>query len=361
MSFQMKNENSMINQNIENVNLKRTFPEIIGNSSAIKKIMSAIIKIAKCDAAVLISGESGTGKELAAAALHRLSSRRDKSFIALNCSAIPEQLLEAELFGHEKGAFTGADKKREGLLEAANGGCIFLDEIGDMPLSLQAKLLRVLQQKQFTRLGSNSVINTDIRIIAATHVNLRKAIEEGRFRQDLYYRLNVLPIDLPPLRARADDIEPLAQTFLQSCNRIHMTHNPCFFNEEVLKGFAQYNWPGNIRELQNVVERMAVYAGGGALTKEHLPHEITDYALDKSTPPNTNPSERLTLSTPQHTISTEDLPSEGFSLSQHIEELENQYILAALSKTNNNKNQAAKLLGLNRTTLVEKIKRRNLG
>ncbi len=353
-------------------NWRTLFPEILGESKAVLSALETVAKVATADGSVLIFGESGTGKELVASAIHRVSSRRSNRFIAINCSAIPEALLEAELFGHEKGAFTGADKKRVGLFEVANKGSIFLDEIGDMPLNLQSKLLRVLQEKQYSPIGSNEVKSVDVRVIAATHVDLTTAISEKRFRADLFYRLNVLPIELPPLRERLDDIAILTENFLKEANRLNKFNEASYFTNRVYHLMRQHNWPGNVRELYNFVERMVVIKGGGAIQPDHLPKDIFSnkkrwgsLELPESQAKNfvqslPGGSQSESLSESKGTEALSALPEEGMDLCQYILDLENRLILEALARTNNNKNQAAKLLGLNRTTLVERIKKRKL-
>ena len=353
-------------------NLKELFPEIIFKSKVMEQLLSTVHKVARSQSSVLILGESGTGKELVASAIHRLSPRSNKCFMAINCSAIPENLLEAELFGHEKGAFTGAEKKRIGHFAAANHGTAFLDEIGDMPLRLQAKLLRVLQEKTFTPIGGRESVNADIRIIAATNINLEKAVKEQSFRLDLYYRLNVLPLNIPPLRERRQDIGVLLDHFVEHSNRLHPHSEPGWIDDEAKELLCQYDWPGNIRQLQNLVERLVIINGGGRLGVSALPAEFKEQAksLEKEqipikspTPPNASEliEEQAFLENNNVAFSLPNLGiNQGFCLSKLIEELENSYIVKALNLTKNNKNQAAKLLGLNRTTLVERIKKRKI-
>lgn len=348
-------------------NLNGLFPEIIGRSVTMVRALETVAKIAHSESAVLISGESGTGKELIASAIHRLSSRSSRAFVAINCSAIPENLLESELFGHEKGAFTGADRRRLGRFDAASGGTLFLDEIGDMPLSLQAKLLRVLQDKQFTPLGGNESREADVRIVAATNIDLERAVKNGSFRLDLFYRLNVLPVALPALRERQEDIEELLGYFLELANRMHTYEYPVTLSREAMEALCSYEWPGNVRQLQNMIERLVVLKGGGEVCKEDLPPELIHDAPACVIPAavSDNRIPLATAPTPERTVTGTpnkfgELPSEGIDLIQFIEELENKLILEALNRTGHNKNQAAKLLGLNRTTLVERIKKRGL-
>jgi transcriptional regulator with PAS, ATPase and Fis domain len=349
---------------------KEHFPEIVGRSTSMKTVLSSVFRVAKADCPVLISGESGTGKELIAAALHRLSTRSTRRFVAINCSAIPETLLETELFGHEKGAFTGASSKRTGLLDAAHGGTLFLDEIGDMTPALQTKLLRVLQEKQFTPIGGTAVKRADVRIVAATNVNLEQAVQQQKFRLDLYYRLNVIPVDLPSLKTRQGDITELARHFLKIYNRIHCPQSPKLMSDELVTTLENHSWPGNIRELQNLVERLVVTSDGKLVTSNHLPMTFKTMAeaIDQPTTeplprPSTAPLAPMGYSSTTMVVpeSYTKLPNEGINLSSYMESLENSLILQALDRTNNNKNQAAKLLGLNRTTLVERLKKRKLG
>jgi transcriptional regulator with PAS, ATPase and Fis domain len=332
---------------------REQFPEFVGRSPAIKAILKLISKIAGSNSSVLILGESGTGKELVASSIHRLSERRYKAFVAINCSAIPEDLLEAELFGHEKGAFTGADRKRIGHFGLAEGGTLFLDEIGDMTPRLQSKILRVLQEKQYTPIGSNLVKSFDVRVIAATNKNLEAAVKANEFRLDLYYRLNVLPIRLPTLRERKSDIELLLEHFCEQLSRIHLSNPKCWFDESAILALEEYSWPGNIRQLQNLVERLVITHGSPKISKEDLPYE---YLENDSTFEDLQKTE----SKPTHHQShlSNQLPHEGIDLNRYMEDLETILIQQALEKTNNNKSQASKLLGLNRTTLVEKLKKR---
>jgi transcriptional regulator with PAS, ATPase and Fis domain len=354
------------------------FPEIVGRSPTMLRLLESVAKIARSDSAVLIHGESGTGKELIARAIHRLSHRASKPFLALNCSAIPENLLESQLFGHERGAFTGADKRHHGYFERANQGTLFLDEIGDMAPSLQAKLLRVLQEKKFTPVGGKDLIDADVRILTATHVNLDHAIAQGVFRRDLFYRINVLPVFLPALHERKEDIPLLIDHFLEIANRMHSAQSPCYFDVDILEVLKDYRWPGNIRQLQNVVERLVVLKGGGRIDLSYVPREIIEETNQRKTQTVTmgmaehlgrpiSTFQTATLS-PRPGVSPVTsvpsnfgvLPAQGIDLDHFIESLENALITQALERTDNNRNQAAKLLGMNRTTLVERIKKRKL-
>lgn len=350
--------------NGDSLNWRQNFPEIVGRSPQMSKVLETVSKVSKSSSSVLILGESGTGKDLIASSIHRLSPRSHKPFICINCSAIPENLLESELFGHEKGAFTGADKRRIGHFEAANGGTIFLDEIGDMPLSLQAKLLRVLQEKKFTPLGSSATKEADVRIVAATNKDLELEHKAGNFRLDLYYRLNVLPISIPRLAERKQDIPALLDHFIELSNRVQGLSHPCYLSDQVIAKLSTYNWPGNIRQLQNLVERVVVMKGGGLIELTDLPAEIiADINANAAETASTNQVGATRSMAPSEIMQPANfsqLPFEGINLAEFIETLENDYIRQALERTKNNKNQAAKLLGLNRTTLVERIKKRKI-
>jgi len=330
----------------ENYALKRQlkkkykFKNFIGDTPSMNKVFRTIEKVADTDSTILILGESGTGKELVARAIHYHSARRDKPLIPVNCGAIPEELLESELFGHEKGAFTNAIRTRIGRFEMANGGTIFLDEIAEMSPHLQVKLLRVLQEQEFERLGGTRTIRCDVRIIAATNKNLEQAVEKGKFREDLYFRLNVIPIQLPPLRERKNDIPLLVNHFLEQMNKAK-NKKIRGMEKEVLEALEAYDWPGNVRELENVIERMVILADGEYITVSDLPEKI---AAHRRRPD----------------ISVTELPEEGVSLSQAVNQYERQLIISALEKTGWVKNRAAKLLRMNRTTLVEKIKKQGI-
>jgi DNA-binding NtrC family response regulator len=330
----------------ENINLrsqlkrKYRFESIIGDSEKMQKVFETIEKVADSDSTILILGGSGTGKELVAKAIHFNSHRRDGPFIPVSCAAIPSELLESELFGHERGAFTNAIRTRIGRFELANGGTLFLDEIGDMPPNLQSKLLRVLQERQFERVGGIKSLKTDIRVVAATHQDLKKAVQEKKFREDLYYRLNVIPIEIPPLRERQSDIPLLVHHFLNHFSKrkkkkiVGITH-------EAMQRLMEYEWPGNVRELENIIERMIILSDHEMITPEDLPEKI-------QTLPEMDRPKRF------------EIPGEGVSLETALSQFEKQLILDALNKTGWVKNKAAQLLHLNRTTLIEKIKRQNL-
>ena len=338
-------------------------PSIIGNSQEIRDVFGVVEKAATSESTVMIFGESGTGKELIARALHQNSRRERKPFIAVNCGAIPHELLESELFGYEKGAFTGASHTRIGRLELANEGTVFLDEIGDMPAMLQVKLLRVLAEQEIDRLGGSKPVKVNIRFITATHRNLEDEIKEGRFREDLYYRLNIIPIVIPPLRDRQSDIPLLVQHFLKKCNE-NQGQQAKVISDETIQMLANYSWPGNIRELGNFIERMVVLSVGDNITPRDLPEKVLGEVPRESLPPMEKPGHELSPTEMlQNGLKRSffiGLPEGGINLKKAVEEFERGLITEALDKTNWVKNKAAGLLELNRTTLVEKIKKMGL-
>ena len=338
-------------------NLELKSLSIIGESKPIRDVFDVVARAASSQSTIMIYGESGTGKELIARALHMNSPRASKPFIAVNCGAIPHELLESELFGYEKGSFTGAVNTRIGRMELANQGTIFFDEIGDMPTSLQVKLLRVLAEREIDRIGSTKPTPIDIRVITATHRNLEESIKEGSFREDLFYRLNIIPINLPPLRERKTDIPLLVDHFLKQFNR---TAIPKTISDEAMQFLVNYSWPGNIRELANFIERMVVLSIGSTITPRDLPEKVLgDTPKEKWQPleedEEGNPAQILQQSLGQsfHV----GIPEEGINLKKTVEEFEKELLLEALEKTGWVKNKAANLLGLNRTTLVEKLKK----
>lgn len=320
---------------------KYKFENIIGVSFAMQKVFEMIERVADTNATVLVTGESGVGKELVARAIHYNSSKRDNPLVVVNCGAIPESLLESELFGYEKGAFTGAVSTRLGRFELATGGSIFLDEIGDMSFNLQVKLLRVLQEKAFERIGGSKTIKVDVRIIAATNRKLEDLVSENKFREDLYYRLNVVPIHIPPLRDRRQDIPILINFFLEQSNRINSASIEGF-SEEAMKALMEYDFPGNVRELQNIVERMVVLKRDGHIDIEDLPEKL--YSMEK---------EDAVL---QQEASIDI--DKGYDTL--VSEFEKTLIIKALSETQGVKSKAAQVLNINRTTLIEKMKRLGL-
>jgi DNA-binding NtrC family response regulator len=317
------------------------FGDLVGESPEIQKVFKTIEKVAQSESTVLITGESGTGKELIARAIHYSSPRRDKPLVVINCGAIPGELLESELFGHEKGAFTGAHRTRIGRFELADRGTIFLDEIGDMSPDLQVKLLRVLQEQTFERVGSTRTIKVDIRVLAATNKDLVLSIDEKRFREDLYYRLNVIPIKVPPLRKRKSDIPLLVNFFLNRLGgrRRQDRKRMKQFTEEAMAAMVAYDWPGNIRELENLMERLSVLVEGDLIERADLPDRIRGCAGATAVSP--------------------DLSSfkSGRGFNEAVDEFQRCLILEALNNTNWVKAKAAELLQINRTTLVEKIKK----
>jgi len=301
--------------------------KLLGSSPAIRNIYSIIEQAAPTNATILITGESGTGKELAARAIHTASKRSDKPFVSINCAAIPEGLMESELFGHEKGSFTGADNKRKGKFELADNATLLLDELGDLPMPLQAKLLRVLQESQFERVGGNKAISVDVRVIACTSKDLQKEIDAGRFRQDLLYRLQVIPIQMPPLREHKEDIKELCQAFLEEFRLVH--GKSVSITGEALECLKSYDFPGNARELRNLMERASVLCKGPEITSADLPIEIctSDNGIDV-----------------------------GFNLADNMAIAEKNFLNKALNHTGGARTETAKLLGISRKNLWEKMK-----
>lgn len=323
------------------LNKKYKFDQIIGTSDQIQSVLRLIERVADSDSTVMVTGESGTGKELIARAIHYNSPRVNGPFIPINCGAIPSELLESELFGHMKGSFTGAIATRVGRFEMADGGTIFLDEIGDLEPSLQVKLLRALQERSFEPVGSVKTVNVNVRVIAATNLNLEEAVENGQFREDLYYRLNVIPLVVPALRERKTDIPLLLNHFIDAFNKTK-GRGLTGVSSDALECLVNYAWPGNIRELENLVERMTILKGHGAIEIIDLP---TKYKSGKMAITDVNSLE---------------IPDNGMDFNTAVDNFENTLILKALEKTGWNRNQAAALLRLNRTTLVEKIKKKGL-
>ena len=323
---------------------------LIGNSNAIERINLMIDQVSDTNASVLILGDSGTGKEVIARNVHAQSSRSKKPFVLINCGAIPAELLESELFGHEKGAFTGAISARQGRFEIAEGGVIFLDEIGDMPLSMQVKLLRVLQERCYEKVGSNKTIKSDVRVIAATHRRLEELISEGTFREDLFYRLNVFPIEVPPLRERKSDIPLLIHEMISRIEREN--RGSVRLSKRAIAMLQQYQWAGNVRELANLIERLAILFPHGVVDSKDLPEkyqseeflEVTETGVDESEP---------SLST----ADVDQLPSNGIDMKKYLTDIEISLIEQALSKTNNIVARAATMLNMRRTTLVEKMRK----
>ena len=305
--------------------------ELFGTSPAMQQVYSLIAQAAPTNATILITGESGTGKELAARAIHNASPRRDKPFVSINCAGIPDGLMESELFGHERGAFTGADQRRKGKFELADNGTLLLDELGDLAGPLQAKLLRVLQESQFERVGGSKSIRVDVRILACTSKDLQKEVEAGRFRQDLLYRLQVIPLRMPPLREHKEDIAELCNAFLQEFNSLH--GRSAKITDDAIDCLKQYDFPGNTRELRNLMERAAVLCRGPEITTADLPLEITSKA---------------------------SRPGTDFNLSARLAVAEKDCLLSALRQSHGSRTEAARLLGISRKNLWEKMKSYNL-
>lgn len=324
---------------------------LVGESQIIQSLLSTIEKISQTDSTVLIQGESGTGKELVARAIHENSPRASRPLVVVNCGAIPQELLEAELFGHVKGAFTGATQNRQGRFELANGGTIFLDEVGELPLHLQVKLLRVLQQRQFDAVGSNQTITVDVRIIAATNRDLEEMVQKREFREDLFYRLNVIPVRTPSLRERKNDIAMLVNHFMSGFNSAtgHKVEVP---SGQIMEALLAYDWPGNVRELENLMERLVILKGQGTVDLGDLPHRIFQQFAE------TKPMGDGAMS--EWEFPRMVLPNNGLNLKNIVDAFENHLIDQALARTANNKNRASELLMMNRTTLVEKLRKRGM-
>ena len=366
---------------------------IIGQSTSLAEVFKILGKVAPTDSTVLVTGESGTGKELLVRALHANSRRADKPFVPINCGAIPKELLESELFGHEKGAFTHAIRSRPGRFEMADGGTIFLDEIGEMELSLQVKILRVLQEKEIERVGGTGCKKVDVRIVAATNRDLEAEVAAGRFREDLYYRLNVIPLHLPPLRQRGNDVLLLARHFLNHfCAK--KDRHPMQLDDTTRRILAAYAWPGNVRELENFMERLSILVDGDIVCTDDLPHKILDHVGDISLLP---PVEEVTPEGEAQPQAAQEVPEQnaaaapaitpvsegvvvavaapsgvfvwpnlgvlaehGLNLKDFLDTVEGRLIDEALAKAEGVKNQAAELLGIKRTTLIEKLKKRSM-
>ncbi len=331
----LKSENAYLRSQLEE---RYRFAGIVGRSRPMRELFQLLETVAATSSTVLITGETGTGKELAARAIHHNSPRKNNRFVALNCSAIPETLLEAELFGHVRGAFTGAVGNRQGRLEQAHRGTLFLDEVGTMSPALQSKLLRVLQEREFERVGDSHTVKIDVRVIAATHSDLARMVAEGTFREDLFYRLNVIPVQLPALRERRDDIPLLVQHFLDRLTQ-ESGRGSVGMSQEAMRHLMAYSWPGNIRQLENAVERALAFSMGRSQI------EVTDLARELQSQPDAAEDSQVWF------------PDEGVDFERYIEAVELSLIRRSLERTNGNKRQAAKLLNLKRTTLIEKLKR----
>ena len=321
---------------------------IIGRSDIMQEVFRVVEQVAPARSTVLITGESGTGKELIAKAIHEASSRAGRAFVTVNSSNIPSELLESELFGHTRGAFTGAVAAKKGLFEVADGGSIFLDEIGDIPPETQVRLLRVIQEREFTPLGDTTPRRVDVRIIAATNIDLKEAVRQGLFREDLYYRLAVVPIELPPLRDRREDVLPLAQHFIRKYNEENGREVSEHFNPDVLLLLENYSWPGNVRELENTIERAVVIAPGNEITRECLRREIAD------------PQAAAAVARESVGASSGIDVTRGVNFYDEVRRFEIDLIRRALDQTGGHQSRAARLLGMNPTTLNSKIKTYNI-
>jgi DNA-binding NtrC family response regulator len=328
----LTSENAYLRSQLED---RYQFGGILGHSRPMQKLFHLLETVARSSSTILITGETGTGKEVVARAIHHNSARRSHRFVALNCSAIPETLLEAELFGHVRGAFTGAVGARQGRFEQAHKGTLFLDEVGTMSTALQMKLLRALQEREFERVGDSQTIKVDVRVIAATNSELAKMVAEGSFREDLYYRLHVIPIQLPPLRDRRDDIPVLVKHFLEK----FAPGTPMQVSQDAMRSLMAYQWPGNVRQLENAIERaVALSAGRREVDVIDLPVEVQATPQDAAAP-------------------FVDFPDSGLDLPAYLATIERELIQRSLERTGGNRNKAAELLRIKRTTLVEKLKR----
>ncbi|WP_029898380.1 sigma-54 interaction domain-containing protein [Desulfohalovibrio reitneri] len=329
---------------------------IIGESPALKEVFGVLAKVAPTDSTVLVTGESGTGKELLVRALHRNSHRREKPFVPINCGAIPKELLESELFGHEKGAFTHAVRTRPGRFELAQGGTVFLDEIGEMDLSLQVKILRVLQEKEFEKVGGSRTQQADVRVVTATNRDLEKEVEAGRFREDLFYRLNVIPLHLPPLRERGDDVLALAEFFLHRfCDQ--RGRKLLGLEPEARDMLAAYSWPGNVRELENFMERMTILVDGPEIVPGDLPEKIWR-EMGRERPKLVTREADVRAGFVWPTI--EHLREQDMGLKDFLDAVEERLLREALTMADGVKNQAAEILSIKRTTLIEKLKKKKI-
>ncbi len=348
------------------------FRSLVGNSRAIVRVRKMIDQVAPTEATVLILGESGTGKEVVARNIHYYSNRRSKPFVPINCGAIPSELLESELFGHEKGSFTGAVGARQGRFELAEGGTIFLDEIGDMPLSMQVKLLRVIQERSFERVGSNKSIKSDVRIVAATHRNLEKLIEDGKFREDLFYRLNVFPVEMPPLNSRAEDLPLLVNELITRLE--HEKKSSVRLTPAAMMALCNYDWPGNVRELANLMERLTILHPYGVVDAADLPAKLAPHGAQVASSSGDSAgtasadqlnddvgSAPLIQGMPQMPLNNKPrLPRDGIDLKQHLTDIEIILIEQALDECSGVVAHAANRLKIRRTTLVEKMRKYNI-
>ncbi|MDO9015706.1 MAG: sigma-54 dependent transcriptional regulator [Deltaproteobacteria bacterium] len=362
--------------------------KIVGQHPSIREVVHTVERVASSNCTVLITGENGTGKELVVAVLHDASLRAKGPVVTVNCGTIPEHLIEAQLFGHVRGAYTGAVTASQGFVATAEGGTLFLDEVGELPLLMQVKFLRLLQQREYIPVGDTKTVRCDIRVVAATNRNLEVEVDAGRFREDLYYRINVVHVNLPPLRERAGDIELLAMHFLRMVTARNSRSTPTGIDPQAMRALAAYPWPGNIRQLENVIERAVLLAPAGLVTLNDLPPRVRDHEPGapvrlSSLPPSETvgiippgaalgaliqartPAEALAVDVPTGDPPTPFalpvLPPEGVDLAAAMESFENSLIRQALDRTGGNRNRAAQVLRINRTTLIEKIRRKRLG
>jgi DNA-binding NtrC family response regulator len=346
MAAQLADYTGYLNQELHG---EFDFGNIIGESAALADVLGKVEQVAPTSSTVLLRGETGTGKELVAHAIHINSAREHKPFVRVNCAALAPGILESELFGHEKGSFTGALQRRPGRFELADGGTLFLDEVGDLPMEVQIKLLRTLQEREFERVGGTETIKVDVRMVSATNRNLEKMIEEGEFREDLYYRLNVFPINLPALRDRLDDIPVLAQHFVTKFARV-MGTRPTGISTEALAKLREYGWPGNVRELENIIERAMILGRGGELGAQHL-----DFGRRTTHQPSGGNSPMVHESTPSTSA-----PDDGRSLAERLLDSERKEIVLAIEKSKGNIASAARTLGINRSTLYYRLRKHGL-
>lgn len=343
------------------------FQGIIGSCPKMRNLFTLISKLADDNlSTVLIQGESGTGKELVAKAIHLRSPRSDNNFVPVNCAAIPDELLESELFGHTRGAFTGAAQAKIGRIEYADKGTLFLDEIGDMKPVLQAKLLRVLQEREFEPVGGLKPTPVDVRVLAATHCNLEQMVDEGRFREDLYYRLSVIPVIIPPLRERKEDLLLLINHFIKTIGK-HRKNPLQGFDQQAMKALTTCNWRGNVRELENLIQHMTVLYGGATVGLTDLPEKYQNLADDQALELSSSQQTESGVTAPEQlslfstaSVADETWSDDGVDFKALVNDFETQLILQALQMTDGNKKEAARILNLKRTTLLEKIKKKNL-
>jgi len=349
MTAQLAEYTGYLNQQIHGA---FDFGNIIGDSPALRDVLGKVEQVAPTASTVLLRGETGTGKEMVAHAIHINSPRENKPFVRVNCAALAPGILESELFGHEKGSFTGAVERRRGRFELADGGTLFLDEVGDLPMEVQIKLLRTLQEREFERVGGTDTIKVDVRLVSATNRNLEKMIEDGEFREDLYYRLNVFPINLPPLRERHGDVPLLAQHFVTKFAR-QMGARPGVLSPEAVSKLREYSWPGNVRELENIIERAMILARGGEVGAQHLDFGRRAQQSSGAFPVTTH-------EVPSAPIAVAPAGDDGRSLAERLLESEKREIIAAVEKSKGNIASASRMLGINRSTLYYRLRKHGL-